>query len=78
MVQPEPEAVAGLLFCGDRVQWRGIGRLTAALGIALGGGAPPEMFEALADTPEEAHRQYQRYLAHQRVQHASGAVRETL
>lgn len=75
---PDPEALVGLFFCADRVQLRRMGHQILAIEMALGGSIPEEVFVSMAESEEEGRQQYQRYLAHQRVSHASGAFGKTI
>jgi len=70
-LQPEPEELAGLFFCLDRLQFRRAWYLRTALSIALTDQIPPQAFEAITDTPEEAMKEYSKYLMRQRIENAS-------
>jgi len=72
LFDPSPDEVAGLLFNRPRMMWREIGRRAIAAQIGMAGEYPREVFQALADSPEEAEREYARYLAHKAANHAPG------
>lgn len=59
----DADALSGLLFETDRVHLRAVANWSMIAGIAMGGEMPREVFAAMAETPEQAETEYQRYLA---------------
>lgn len=78
LYDPSPELVAGLTFHRDRILLRQMGRLAMAIAMGISGEFPREVFLALADSQEQGEREFRRYQAHARMNHAFGAIRETL
>jgi len=56
---------------------RATGRLAIAIAMGLGGDFPREVFLAMSDSDEEGTREYNRYLAHKRLNDGARTTSET-